>query len=325
MTFDITNHWNSLFMPPLRLVDPASWVRHIPFAFFLIDLARPRSLVELGVHSGNSFCAFCQAVRYFQVNTLCHGVDTFQGDDQAGRYEDIVYEDIRNHVQYHYQDFAQLMRMTFDEAADCFSEGTVDILHIDGLHTYDAARHDFDKWMPKMSSRGIVLFHDIHVREEDFGVWKVWDEVRNDYPSFGFRHGHGLGVLATGPETPESVLSFMAAVDKDERIERVFLEAGEHLASILQWDEQRQRYARREKELEARISELQGHAVNLEKHCEELKTHCVNIAARRDHLEEQNRELDQSLTDTTAMVSAMRASWSWKLTKPLRFMLGLAR
>src|ERR1700760_1482815 len=47
---------------PLRLGYNAGWREHIPFAFLLIDLLRPATLVELGTYYGDSYCAFCQAV-----------------------------------------------------------------------------------------------------------------------------------------------------------------------------------------------------------------------------------------------------------------------
>ena len=33
---------------PARIVDPDAWSEHIPFAFWLIGVLRPRSVVELG-------------------------------------------------------------------------------------------------------------------------------------------------------------------------------------------------------------------------------------------------------------------------------------
>ena len=48
---------------PERLTSIESWHRHIPFAFALLDLAKPDVYVELGTHRGDSYSAFCQGVQ----------------------------------------------------------------------------------------------------------------------------------------------------------------------------------------------------------------------------------------------------------------------
>ena len=66
-------------------------------------------------------------------------------------------------------------------------------------------------WLPKLSSRAVVLFHDTTERTGDFGVWPFWAELRQRYPAFEFLHGHGLGVLAVGPEVPSGVQALFEA------------------------------------------------------------------------------------------------------------------
>jgi O-antigen biosynthesis protein len=197
---------------PERLVWPNSWVAHIPFAFWLISALRPRLLVELGVHTGNSYAAFCQAVQRLNLPTRCFGVDTWAGDPHAGFYGEDVYTEITTWHDARHASFSRFIRSTFDEALGKFSPGTIDLLHIDGRHNYEAVRHDFEAWRSRLSSQSIVLLHDINVRERDFGVWQLWEELSGQHPSFEFVHGNGLGVLGVGADLPPTVkLLFEAA------------------------------------------------------------------------------------------------------------------
>lgn len=193
-----------VFDYPDRLVEPTAWVGHIPFAFWLINVHRPNLFVELGTHTGNSYSAFAQAVQRLALPTACYAVDTWKGDEHAGFYGNSVFEEFSSYHDARYRSFSQLLRMTFDEALGYFKDGSIDLLHIDGSHTAEAVKHDFDTWLPKLSERAVVLLHDVNVRANNFGVWDLWVGLAGRYPQFRFDHSHGLGVLGVGAQfTPE--------------------------------------------------------------------------------------------------------------------------
>jgi hypothetical protein len=190
----------------------------------MLEMARPDVLVELGTYRGDSYCAFCQGVATLKLPTKCFAVDTWAGDTQMGAYGDEVLNQLRAHHDPRYSGFSMLLRGTFDQALPHFEDGSVDLLHIDGLHTYDAVRHDYETWLPKMSTRGVILFHDIWETRSDFGVRKLWDEISPKFPHAHFEHDSGLGALGVGSELPPPVLEFLQLQGSQRDLARRYFE-----------------------------------------------------------------------------------------------------
>jgi hypothetical protein len=194
---------DALFELPPAL-PPTAWAGHIPFLFLLFKLMRPRTFVELGVCYGASFLAACEAAKLFKTQTACLGIDTWQGDAHTGPIEgDRIHASLISFANARYQG-CHLLRTTFDAALGQVADASVDLLHIDGFHSYEAVSRDFYTWRPKLSDRSIVLFHDTNERHDDFGVWKLWAEIAPKFNAIEFLHCSGLGVLVTGTQvTPE--------------------------------------------------------------------------------------------------------------------------
>jgi hypothetical protein len=146
-----------------------------------------------------SFFAACQIAKKMELQTQCVAIDSWVGDPHASFHSDEVFDVFRATIKERYPNQHYIQGM-FRDALPIFEDGSVDLLHIDGYHTYEAVRDDFETWLPKMSDQGAIIFHDIAVHERNFGVWKFWKEVSQEYPSFGFTHCHGLGVLCVGPQ-----------------------------------------------------------------------------------------------------------------------------
>lgn len=196
-----------------RIYGVGAWTDHLHFGYDLVALTRPEVLVELGVDRGESFFAFCQAAVEHATGTRCFAVDTWQGDEHAGGYDETTFAEVSRHHRAQYAEFATLIRAPFDQARERFADETIDILHIDGLHTETAVRHDVDNWLPKVRPGGIVVLHDVSVRRPNFGVWKVWEELRARGRSWTFAEGPGLGVWQKPPahELPPPLETLLTA------------------------------------------------------------------------------------------------------------------
>lgn len=205
---------------PARIVQSA-WLEHGPFAYWIVDALKPRLIVELGSHNGYSFCCFLEQVRRSHIDGRAIAIDTWKGDDHAGGYGDDVYDNLNAYVARNYADIAEMKRMYFSEALPSVADGSVDLLHVDGRHFYDDVVEDFTSWIPKLSDRAVVLFHDTQVRERGFGVYRYWSELAKTYSTFEFHHGHGLGVLGFGKQVPADVMALFAETPDAARADAI--------------------------------------------------------------------------------------------------------
>jgi hypothetical protein len=74
-----------------------------PKSAWRIGTEHEKFLFELGTHRGYSYLAFCQAVQRLGLETRCFAVDTWQGEEHAGRYDDSIWQE---YSAYHRQHFA---------------------------------------------------------------------------------------------------------------------------------------------------------------------------------------------------------------------------
>jgi Methyltransferase domain len=185
-----------------RIYGVGAWTPHLHFGYDLVATLKPRLLVELGVDRGESYFAFCQSVLENKIGTRCFGIDTWRGDEHAGGYDETTFAQVSAHNRENYAAFSTLIRASFDDTLAKFEPGSIDVFHLDGLHTESAVRHDVDSWLPKIRPGGIVLLHDVGVRAKGFGVWKVWEELQRESRAWTFTDGPGLGVWQKPPVAP---------------------------------------------------------------------------------------------------------------------------
>lgn len=274
------------YWQPAHIVTSA-WLGHAPFAYWLMDVLRPRTIVELGTHFGFSCFVFAEAARRLGLDATINALDSWVGDDQAGFYGEDVFESVRSIAERDYPDSVRLLRGRFSDSRPSVEDETVDLLHVDGRHGYEDVLEDFTQWRSSVRHGGVVLFHDIAERERGFGVWRLWEELSVQGPSFAFGHSHGLGVLALGDVASEPLARLFSA---DEVM------AGRIRADYERLGERVERQAW----LESKPAEVDS------------LHHVVGT------LQARIRELDARISDCDREVAEIRASTSWRVTRPLR-------
>jgi len=84
----------------------------------------------------------------------------------------------------------------FKDVSERFKQ-PFDLLLIDGDHSYEGVKKDFEMYVPLVKERGLILMHDIcNVNE---GVKDFWREIK--YPKVGLEYGgvkYGGGQIVPG-------------------------------------------------------------------------------------------------------------------------------
>ncbi|NTV92184.1 MAG: class I SAM-dependent methyltransferase, partial [Chlorobiaceae bacterium] len=158
---------NSLFLHPARIVEPASWSRHIPFSFWIVEASKPEVIVELGTHSGNSYFSFCQSVRHNCLSTHCYAIHSSFDDEESELYDNDIFNAVLTYNKEHYQDFSAVIQNTFDKALSFFEDASIDILHINS----ESLNNSFIKlFLPSARSPEFITFNNLSANAIFFNV-----------------------------------------------------------------------------------------------------------------------------------------------------------
>lgn len=90
-------------------------------------------------------------------------------------------------------------RETQDRLSQILNNDKIDFLFIDGDHSYNCVRQDFEMYKQFVVSGGVIAFHDI-VYRPNYGVNMFWNEIKHNYASKEIiasknQVGYGIGIL----------------------------------------------------------------------------------------------------------------------------------
>ncbi len=164
----------------------SAWSGHYDFAQWLVKEMNPKTIVDLGVDYGYSTYSFA-----VQNVGEVFGIDNFNGEEQTGVRDTESF--VRNKIKELNLTNVRIFKADFNEIASVWGR-SIDILHIDGYHSYEAVKNDYITWSKFVSLNGVILFHDTQVKDRGFGVYRFFDEI--NHPKVNFKQSFGLGVVS---------------------------------------------------------------------------------------------------------------------------------
>lgn len=171
------------------------------FIDFMFD-HEPQVVVEIGTALGGMFWLLCQLAAN---NAIMVSLDLVGGIHGAKSNEWASRKTLERHGRRqqkvrlvrgnsHYKD-------TKDKLITALRGKKIDLLFIDGDHTYPGVKRDYELYRDLVAPGGLIAFHDIAYHDrEDVQVDKLWGEIKDSYVHHEFvdeRGGTwgGIGVL----------------------------------------------------------------------------------------------------------------------------------
>jgi predicted O-methyltransferase YrrM len=176
--------------------------RELSELLWLVEEHPPRSVLEIGTFAGGTLYCLC---RLAQPDATIISVDKPMAKFGGG-YTDERADEMEKLFPREQQTLTLIrgdshLSSTLERINGILDGGRLDLLFIDGDHTYEGVRSDFEMYSPLVTKGGIVVFHDILDHDPGTGceVSTYWNEIKDDYEHVEFavapyRWG-GIGVL----------------------------------------------------------------------------------------------------------------------------------
>ena len=174
------------------------------FAKFISGI-EPHNVLEIGCKLGGTFNILCELSTGKKISVDLpggiHGGWMMKGHPYMGD----VFMDRNSFFNMRYPDVSMITGNshetdTLNQVEDALAGEQVDLLFIDGDHTYEGVKQDYEDYKQFVKPGGWIAFHDIndteHHREIDVYVGKLWNELEGNKIEFNVnKHWAGIGVI----------------------------------------------------------------------------------------------------------------------------------
>ena len=169
---------------------------------------KPENILEIGTANGGTLFLLCQVSSPHATILSVDLPDGPYGGDLYPRWKESFYNTFAKEKQK-----LSLIRKdshdpkTLDTVKELFDGNKIDFLLIDGDHSYEGVKKDFEIYSRFVKEGGIIAFHDITPgsKKSVGGVPEFWEQIKSKYLSIEIvdnpeREGYGIGLIFYNPK-----------------------------------------------------------------------------------------------------------------------------
>jgi cephalosporin hydroxylase len=194
-----------IFSGCYRPISPAQIKEEIFSLLKIVGREQPRLILEIGTWNGGTLFLFSQIAA---LDATIISLDLPNGEFGGGysKYRVPLYKSFAQSKQK-----IHLLRVnshepdTLVQVKTILSGQKLDFLFIDGDHSYEGVKKDFNMYGPLVRDRGVIAFHDItpYPFNLSIGVSKFWQEIKThcnhrEIVANWCQGGFGIGVVRVG-------------------------------------------------------------------------------------------------------------------------------
>jgi predicted O-methyltransferase YrrM len=168
----------------------------------LVASMKPARVLEIGTAAGGTLFLYCQLAA---DNATIVSLDLPQGRYGGGYYSwriPLYRSFARKGQTLHLMRQDSHQDQALQKCRVLLNNQKVDFLFIDGDHTYEGVKRDFQMYSGLVRKGGMIAFHDIvvHPPAQGCNVYKFWEEIKPLYRHKEFirdpdQKGAGIGVI----------------------------------------------------------------------------------------------------------------------------------
>ncbi|MCX7568008.1 hypothetical protein OS189_16820 [Sulfitobacter sp. F26169L] len=184
---------------------------HLPFLFWLVEIQRPTSIMEIGITDGQSYFGLCQAVDRLNLPAQCTGIIVPESPKSDEKTKQDQIANIKHYNDENYAEFSKLSRAKAVGALTRCADNSIDLLVLDATLDSQELEQVLNICKHKMSDRAVLLLKGFPNKFVENQHYMIAQSFIDTHETILLENGTGIAAILIGGN-PDNRLSHFASL-----------------------------------------------------------------------------------------------------------------